>query len=71
MLDIMGTVLSFAGIYLNAKKIIYCWHVWVVSNVIWILYCIKTREYVTMIMWSGFILANIYGYLQWKKKIKK
>jgi nicotinamide riboside transporter PnuC len=66
MLDIIGTALSIAGIFLNAKKIIWCWHVWIASNVFWIAYCIKTNQIPALIMWIVFFFANLYGYFQWK-----
>ena len=68
MLDTIATVLSISGILLNAKKIIYCWHIWVLSDIFWIIYSIHTDQIPALIMWIVFVFANIYGYLQWRKK---
>jgi len=68
MLDTIATILSIAGIFLNAKKIIYCWHIWLLSNVFWIVYCFQTDQTPALIMWSVFLFSNIYGYLQWKRE---
>lgn len=68
MLDTIGTILSILGIYFNAKKIIYCWHIWILSNIFWIIYSIQTNQIPALIMWVVFIFSNIYGYIQWRKK---
>jgi len=67
MLDTIATVLSITGIFFNAKKSIYCWHIWVISNIFWIIYSIQTEQIPALVMWIVFFFANIYGYMQWKK----
>jgi len=68
MIDIIATILSITGVFFNAKKNIYCWYIWIMSNILWIIYSIKTDQIPALIMWIVFFFANIYGYLQWRKK---
>jgi nicotinamide mononucleotide transporter len=67
MIDIIATTLSIVGIILNAKKIIWCWHIWILSNIFWIIYSISTQQWSQLILWVAFLIFNFYGYFQWKK----
>jgi len=67
-MDWIASSLSIVGIYLNAKKNIYCWYFWVLSSLIWIIYSIKTGQIPLAILWIVFFVADIYGYFEWKKK---
>lgn len=68
--DIIALIFSLAGIYLNAKKIIWCWPVWIGSDVFWIIYFLPKQEWSSIVLWLVFGLMNIYGWLQWKKSAK-
>jgi len=71
----IATGISILGIMLNARKDIRCWPVWLVSNVLWIIYFIVLANPPSIILWVVFSAFNIYGWIQWKKdkkpKIKK
>jgi len=55
------------GYYLNAKKYSYCFHIWGVGNILFILYAALINS-IPMFFMSIFTLGmNIYGYLQWNK----
>ena len=46
-MDLLGwvaSILSIFGIYLNAKKNIWCWYVWLVSNVGWLIYYLDKKD---------------------------
>jgi len=73
-LEILGYIaiaISFVGIILNAKKIIWCWLVWNIGNVVWIIYSLIEQDYPSVILWSIFTLSNMYGWYQWKKDRNK
>jgi nicotinamide mononucleotide transporter len=65
----IATVISIVGIILNAKKIIYCWPVWVVSNILWIIYFASLDMIPSVVLWIVFTIFNIYGWRQWYKDI--
>ena len=62
--------LSLTGVILNAKKIIYCWPIWTLSNFFWIYHTIYVQEWAALTTWSLFLLANVYGWIQWNKEKK-
>ena len=67
MLGWIAFALSVIGILLNAKKIIWCWPIWLVSNVLWIIH-IWTQpapDYSALCLWVVFLMSNIYGWFQW------
>ena len=66
-MDIIALFLSVIGIVLNAKKIIWCWLVWIISNIFWIVYMIGRDEISSVILWIVFTIFNIYGWYEWKK----
>lgn len=60
--------LSLIGIILNAKKSVLCWAVWIISNIFWLAYEIPKGELPSILLWSAFLLANIYGWYCWRKQ---
>ena len=67
LLGWIATILSITGIVLNAKKIIYCWPIWLVSNILWIIYNIQLKELSPIVLWVVFFMFNIYGWIEWNK----
>lgn len=60
--------LSLTGVVFNAKKSIWCWPIWILSNVCWLYYTtFVNRQLPQMILWSVFLAANIYGFFEWRK----
>jgi len=52
---------------MNAKKHPYCFYIWGVGNILFILYAILINSN-PMLLMSIFTLGmNVYGYLQWNK----
>ena len=72
--DVLGYssfLVSIIGIFLNAKKKIACWPVWLVSNSGWIVYSILQKDIPQVILWIAFSVSNVYGWYQWKKDFEK
>lgn len=73
-LEVFGyivSVVSALGIILNAKHIIWCWPVWLVSNAGWIAYSLLEKDYPSVVLWTLFTLFNIYGWRAWYVAKKK
>jgi nicotinamide mononucleotide transporter len=73
-MDLLGwaaTATSIIGIGLNARKNIYCWPVWLLSNVLWISHAIILKDAPSIFLWAVFGISNIYGWFQWKKDKNK
>jgi nicotinamide mononucleotide transporter len=67
MIAWIATILSFVGIYLNAKKNILCWPVWLVSDLFWAWYSIATQQWPLLLVQVAFVAGNIWGWKQWSK----
>lgn len=59
--------LSILGIILNARKNVWCWAVWILSNIFWLAYEIPKGEIPSIILWVVFLVMNSYGWYSWKK----
>jgi len=70
-MDKIALLFSFLGIFLNSRKIIWCWPVWILGNGFWIIYDLQENQITSVILWAGFIIFNIYGWYQWKKDKEK
>ena len=74
MLGWIAMASSFIGIFLNAKKIIWCWLFWTTGATLWVIHFAvvkKAEDIPSTIVWGIFALFNIYGWWQWKKDKKK
>jgi len=66
----IATTISILGIALNARKIMLCWPVWLVSNVLWVTYFGIMGDKPSIILWVVFSVFNIYGWVMWSKDRK-
>jgi nicotinamide riboside transporter PnuC len=69
----IASIVSILGIFLNARKIIWCWPVWIFSNFLWLFHTLDIPRFIhldiaTSLMWFVFLLANFYGAYLWRKE---
>ena len=68
-LDMLTTVIFFAGMWLMAKKKIENWLFWIFGNLLSIpLYFVKGFGF-TAIQFTIFLILAIFGYIAWRKKL--
>jgi nicotinamide mononucleotide transporter len=60
-----ASAISLMGIILNASKIIWCWPIWILSNIFWIYWAYKKREWALFSLWIVFSIFNMYGWYMW------
>ena len=63
----LGFIFVLLGYYFNAKQKIYCFYIWGLGNILFLIYgfLIGARPQIAMCI---FVLGmNIYGYKQWSK----
>jgi nicotinamide riboside transporter PnuC len=70
ILGYLAGVVSLSGIILNAQKHMACWPVWLVSNVMWLIYSGIEGDVPSIILWVTFSCFNIYGWIKWRKDKK-
>ena len=72
ILSILGTIFSLGGNLLIIKKKKNGWLAWIVGNLLWILInFLGTMNIPMVIMYCVYLVINILGYIEWKKKEKK
>ena len=61
----LGFIFVLLGYYFNAKQKIYCFYIWGLGNILFLIYgvLIGARPLIAMCLFV--ILMNIYGYKQW------
>jgi nicotinamide riboside transporter PnuC len=67
----LAALISLIGIILNAKKEISCWAVWLVSDVMWIIYSGIEGDIPSIVLWLLFAVFNVYGWISWRKDINR
>jgi nicotinamide mononucleotide transporter len=65
--DKIAVIFSFAGIYFNARKHMGCWPIWMISNLLWVVYALHTRQATQVLLWAVFFVCNILGWRKWRK----
>ena len=74
LIDIVGWVgfiLIIIGYYLNARKKLYCFYIWGLGNLVYVFYGLVINAFPMMAMSAFVLFMNIYGYISWKKDLKK
>ncbi len=66
MLDIQSSVLSVIALYYLINKKIATWYYWILANCCLILLFIHTEMYVSVALYSFFIVLNIIALFKWK-----
>ena len=64
----LGFVLILFGYYYNAQQKIFCFYIWGIGNIFFLVYALLIQAMPQVAM-SIFVLGmNIYGYLHWSNK---
>ena len=63
----VATVLLLVGYYLNAKKSLYSWIVWLHGNGTMLIYALTIQSYSVAFLSTALIALNVYGYIEWKQ----
>ena len=63
----IGFVYILLGYLLNAKKVISCFFIWGIGNIILIAYAIMISSYPQVAIAIICLIMNIYGYIEWRK----
>ena len=67
MIGWLGFVLILFGYYYNAKQKIFCFYIWGIGNIVFLIYALLINAMPQVAM-SIFVLGmNIYGWKQWRK----
>ena len=68
LISYVAALFSLTGIWLNIRKNIFCWFMFMCSDSLWLTYSVLTKQWALSITHIIFMIANIYGFLIWSKK---
>tara|TARA_Y100000310_G_C20508168_1_gene727450 strand:- start:349 stop:576 length:228 start_codon:yes stop_codon:yes gene_type:complete len=66
----LATITLLVGYYLNAKKMICSWIVWLHGNALMLIYALAINSYSVAFLSIALVVLNIYGYISWKSRSK-
>ena len=64
----IAVALQFVGVFLNARKHALCWPVWFTASGILAILAAGRGDWSLVVLFGGFEIANVYGWLQWRKQ---
>ena len=68
-LDALTTMLNIVGTWVLAQKIIEVWGIWFLVNAVSIyIYCRRGLHLTTILLYSFWLGASVYGYIKWKRR---
>ena len=65
------TAASIVGTVANSFQKRWCFIVWGITNLFWIVYNIKYQSYALALQYAFNLIMAIVGYIKWKDKPKK
>lgn len=63
----LASLITLLGVWLNARKLIWCWPVWIVGNVVWVIAYIPRHDWAVVLLDLVMVAANVAGWRQWRK----
>lgn len=65
--DTVALALSFIAIVLNIKKIILCWPMWAVADVLWCMSSYYKGDWFAFSVWTVYGVFSLYGWYSWRR----
>lgn len=69
-LEIISAIIGVIGAVLNIKKMKSGFIVWIIGNILWIIYGLTTKQYFFMSQYIIFALISFLGFSEWHKSDK-
>jgi nicotinamide riboside transporter PnuC len=70
MISWISSFLTITAIILNAYKNIWCWSVYMVTNVLWIIYFWPKHEWAVVVLNIVFFIFNLFAMKKWKAELR-
>ena len=69
-MDWIALILSVVAVWLNARKQIACWFLYLLSNIAWAFFAFSTKQPALFAMQGIFFALNIYAWFKWRPRSK-
>lgn len=66
ILQIIIVIVALSGAWLNARKNVYGFCLWLISNGYWVIHNIIIKEYAQAFLYFAFFGMAIYGMYKWQ-----
>ena len=63
----LGFIFVLLGYYFNAKQKIYCFYIWGLGNILFLIYGVLINAFPQIAMCIFVLGMNVYGYKQWSR----
>jgi nicotinamide mononucleotide transporter len=67
--DALTTIISLTALYMQAKRWIENWIIWVIVDIIYIPMYISGEQYITAYLYGFLSIMAIYGFKEWQKQL--
>lgn len=68
--DALVTSISLAAQWAQSRKILECWWMWIVADILYIPFCLYNGLYLTALLYGVFLVLSVMGLLEWRKAMK-
>lgn len=69
MLDGTTAILAITATILSIYKYVDCWRYYIASDIIYVLFFLHSKHYVSMVYLSALTVMACYGWYEWKKML--
>ena len=68
--DALTTSISLSAQWLQSRKKLECWHLWILADVIYVPLYISRGLNLTALLYGVFLCMAVMGLLAWRKSVK-
>lgn len=68
-IDSLTTIISLAALYMQAKRWIENWIIWIIVDIIYVPMYISGEQYITACLYGFMSIMAIYGFKEWQKQL--
>ncbi len=68
-IDALTTIISLTALYMQAKRWIENWVIWIIVDIMYVPMYIFGEQYITACLYIFLIIMAIYGFKEWQKEL--
>lgn len=69
--DALTTSISLSAQWLQSRKKLECWHLWILADVLYVPLYISRELYLIALLYAVFLALAVLGLLTWRKSLKQ
>lgn len=68
--DTFVMTLSILATWMSARKMVECWYLWIVADVVAVVLYFSQELYLTDLLYVVYLILSVVGLMQWRKSIE-